>query len=304
MRKVIIDRAYSVTLLAFISEISKQRTNVRLDRIDSTILSDTVSALAKAAVLYDKLLIEQSFSSSLDKMLMESDHNWFWDIFEPIDLQTVDLGVDENLIVEDDFHFDLKDGEFRKKAKYYCNNYSPRSSIESAIRYINLCVKGAKGLNADIMPWPSRFDLFNYKFRCDSLFPEGRSGQIFDTILELDFPQFKIHSFLDLVSLRNDDKIRSLRTIVDNIHIELNSEADKIDKLEIIREYIAEHRRLIDALSPTKIDKLQMAVSWFVPFPFNALLDTAYSMKHLNTLRKFKWFFCLTNDPSNTKTIG
>lgn len=294
--KVILDRAYSFSLIAYLSEAARQRRGIDLDLLSLPLLNETFSAINEASILYDKILIEKSYSTSLEKMLEGPAYKWFWDIFEPVDLSYQELTGNESLLLTDDLRFDLEDKEFLKLATaYYETQKGYRSDPRTAIRYVNLIMKSAKALDADIMPWPSRFQLFNYKFSKGSpLYVTSPSAKILETILEVNVPSFKISNLSQVMSIRNKSEIKAFRSLVWNIRDVLSDASSPgVNREEILKEFIREQQKLIEKLTPDRLDRIKMIASWFIPFPFDAALDSVYEVRKIMALRKFKWFFLL-----------
>lgn len=121
-KRIILDRTYAFYLVNFLNAFDPKSKEISFDDEEfQAQITNTINSICWAALLFDKILIEDYYGSSLYNFTKYN--KWFWDIFEVYSPENVLYENPElNLLIEDSVQLDLKDKALKKLVNNSSNN--------------------------------------------------------------------------------------------------------------------------------------------------------------------------------------
>jgi len=295
-KKVILDRSYAFNLVGYIHEMYGKKDSLGIfDKQKNPQMKNTLDVINEAAIMFDKILIEDYYGSSLYKVLNRNEFDWFWELFEIYSPDSIGGSNVEKLIIEDSIRLDLEDKELKSIISKLSSEYAQPNRYESLLWNIIRTLFSAKQLDAAILPWQNKINIYRYKFSKNVYYPEESSiSKTMHTILEFQVPLFDIDSLQELIKIRKDKRLFSFRKLVWNIAQKLEKDnSDTNDNFVILQELEKLKANLIGTLKPTMWSRVFSLATSPIPFPFNVLVDSVYQVLELKKLSPFKWYFFL-----------
>lgn len=301
-KKVILDRSYAFYLIDFIS--SKEGgslSEINSDITNEQILKRTIDILNYALVLFDKVLIENSFASSLNHITDKKD--WFWDYFSIFSIESLFEDDPElYMLIEDSVALDKKDVKLRKIVKQnFPAQYLQPHLYTSLLWNINHTLYAAKKLDSAIIPWPAKTSIYNYKFTESLKFDENEKSYSFTkSILEFHIPGFNLSHISEMNSIRNKGK--SLDSFRRTIWELINS--DRMNNENILQTLEIRKAELVKEIKPSWFNLARSLSSTAIPFPFNIGLDALYNIYDIKKIEPFQWYFFLLDLQEEFKNLN
>jgi len=290
--KVILDRYYAYDLAAYCSDRLKQ-SKLGIEKK----YGELFTILNILFLLFDKILIENQYASTITWKLNEHELYAFNSLFEAISFSDLDLSLEEKMTIDESIHYDLNDKDMKNIIDFY---YSKKpiqpKSYKDLIEYINNCILYSERHSTCICPWFKRMPIFEFKFNKLNRFTIDKhcfdySTQAIDFLL----PNFKYISLDEIITIKNNKRINDFRNKIwtlasDNI---LKNSQEGFFNSPIMYEFQKENEKLVKDLKPNHLSKIKMAFSWFIPFPLNMLVDLTAESLNTFRLKKYNWLFFL-----------
>lgn len=292
-KRIILDRSYALYLLNYMGMMETGLPPHPLTGPPQCdFIRETIQTINLALLLFDKILIEDSYGSSLKHFA--GDKEWFWDLFEVYSPEAVQ--VDDAtlpIMIADSVSLDVKDDHIRAIVKqHFDRSYLDRQSFLSLLTNISGTLLMARALNAAILPWPEKVHLYKYKFAHTPIFQSTEKPySTLRTVLDLHLPYFEVTRWEDLVAIRRDHRIESFRDLV----WRLIQDDDNMGREDILRRLEEEKARLIEILAPSLLGSVSTLLSAPTPFPFNVGLAALIDLVQLERIKPYSWYLFLIN---------
>ncbi|MEO0683611.1 MAG: hypothetical protein AAFY76_00840 [Cyanobacteria bacterium J06649_11] len=239
-RKVILDRVYAFELINYLREMNGEGNKYSNEEFRNVI--------NWAAIMYDQILIEDHYASSLFELTR--DEKWFWNLFvsyspDKILADDPDLGI----ALEESVEEDMENRALVSRIKNIKNGkYNDLSKVESLIRNINKTLLLAKEMDAFIIPAHHKMELLSTKNGGPRLFQrQTKPKNVVKNVFELELPFFEVNTLSNLKKIREDKRVKSLRNLLFRL-MELDSDSKEdilhqinIEKDEILKTYRPDH---------------------------------------------------------------
>lgn len=290
-RKIILDRSFAFYLLNYIAKMENKDIPPELGiSKDEKLINQTIRTINYALLLFDKVLIEDNYGSSLYHFVQ--DKEWFWEMFEVFSPDQL-TGTEQELsiMIEDSVALDLVDQGIKKIVKAdFPERYRENKSFTSLIWNINKTLQAARYLDAAILPWPPKSKIYEYKFNQSINFiNEKKPYSLLSSILDFQAPAFDITSLSNIISFRKDKRVLSFRKLI----WELVENPNISDRESILQKLEDEKGKLVQVMSPSWTTVIRGLVSLPVPFPFNVALESTYNIIDLLKINPYSWYFFL-----------
>ena len=243
-----------------------------------------------ATILFDKILIEDHYASSLYNMIPKENY-WFYDIFElysPDSIMAND--ADFFLTLEDSIRQDVNDRKMLSLIrKNLDSEYNNMKRIDSLVRNINKTLFLAKKIDAVIIPAIYKMPLYQQKFECNLFFnQESKTEKILETVFTSEIPLFDINDLTQLSHIRKNNKILSFRKYIWEL-----SNKENVEELDIMQSINKDKTDIIDNLLLQRKGFLEILISGKIPFPLNVIADGASEIINRHKMKEFSWYFFL-----------
>lgn len=291
-KKIILDRSYAFYLLNYIAKMEKPSSGMQVEDEDQRdIIADAITVVNQALILFDKILIEDYYGSSLRHITEGKD--WFWEIFEvysPDDIAMRDPEL--SLVVEDSVTLDLEDTQIRELVKgHFPRRYLEPKGFSSLIWNVNRTLQTARLLDAAILPWPEKTHLYRHKFAHALTFSsEEKPYTVLKSVMDFQVPGYSIDNLESLSRIRKDRRITHFRELIWQLTIDSDVH-DREDVLQRLEDAKGELTRILKPSLTSSI--LRGLISSPIPFPFNLALEGLYSLIDLQQIKPYSWYFFL-----------
>lgn len=296
--KIILDRLYSFPFLSSLERNSDKSLYTSLDNREHN--SNIFSAINSAALLYDKILIEDTLGTSMKNIFHGNKLHPFWKIFEIFCFDQTIYENNDELLYSESIKSDLKDRKLKVLLKNYYKAKGQKANVESLIYYLNKLVLQAKAQNAHILSFPARYQLLEYKFEKSSetinYYNRGRS--ILEKMIEIKIPDFDYFDIAMIVKIREDKRLVRLRELISDLikKFTLNISIEK----QLNDEFLNIQDEIITTFKPKKSKMIIGYISSALPFPLDQVAQVRFDLEDLKALKKYSWYFLL-DDIKNIK---
>ena len=290
-QKVLLDRSYAFYLLDYVAQMEKSSLPIHYKGEKyCEFIEMTATAINHALILFKKILVEDYYGSSLRHFTSRKE--WFWDLFQVYSPDEVVMNEPElHLLIEDSVKLDLEDVQMRSLVeKHFSPDYLEKENFSSLIWNINRTLQIAKALDAVILPWPTKYHLYNYKFaHALSFHPNEKPYYTLKNVLDFHVPYYDVNNIENLFGIRKDERVASFRELIWRL-VENTNISDREAMLQKLEE---EKIELVRSLAPS-VDRLIRGIaSSPIPFPFNAGLEVLYNLSDIQGIKPYSWYFFL-----------
>jgi len=288
MKKIILDRRYGTPVL--LSLIAHKKDT---DLIIADYFPELISSVNTAAILYDRIILEDTLGTALGSLQNKSDIKFINQIFEIKNTDEIIINNNDQLLYEENVKSDLEDKELLRLVKKYQKEKRVKVEDNSQIYYINKLLLIAKSLNAHILPYPDRFELLKYKFNESKFLLEEplRKNNIIKNIFSIQIPDFDINDYKSLLEIRNDKRLIRLRKLIDEMETKIDFNSDVNEQIK--DELIDLQNEIITIFKPKKTKKIAGYLTSPLPFPLSLGVQAAFDIEDLSNLEKYGWYFLI-----------
>jgi hypothetical protein len=288
--KILLDRVYAIPLLASFNPEMKHAIR---SSTSSSLFDTTTALLTSSALIYDKILLEDTLGTSLSWLYKKDNYRSLWEVFELFSFYDLDINLDDKLIVEDNIKAHFEEKDILEAAKEYYVEKGFEGDPRSVISYINEALLVCKSMKSDFLPIPQRIPIIKKIFTNthQSLFETTRQN-IVTAFLTFKAPAMDEIDLNKILKFRSDKTVINFRELIQNIHNRMR-EGNDIEK-EVLRELNNIQDEIIRKLKPKRIVKYTQYASSLLPFPISLGVQAAFDFDEIRKLSQYQWFFSIS----------
>lgn len=290
----ILDRSYAFYLPKYLTYFAEGKNEKKYTNEELCFFN----VINWASILFDKILIEDYYASSLYNLTSKND-SWFWNIFE---LYSPDKIMADDaeffLTLEDSIICDINNNKLLKIIKKELNpQYRDTKRIDSLIRNINRTLFLAKKIDAVIIPSIYKMPLYQQKFEQNLFFnQESESEKILKTVFSSEIPLFDINNLSQLIEIKNNKKLKYFRKYIWGL-----SNQEYVSEIDILQSLNNDKTAIIEQLLSQRKGFLEILISSKIPFPLNLIGDGLNEVINHCKMKEFSWYFFLLDAKSKNQ---